>query len=67
MAILKPASRKALERALASVREVESSLAYLEDIASVSPLYKERVQQLRDRQTYLTQLAERGLIADSSS
>jgi transcription elongation GreA/GreB family factor len=67
MQILKPVQRKALERALASVRELEPSIAFMEEIAGVSPMYKERVQQLRERQKYLAELAERALVIDSSS
>lgn len=65
--ILKPQQRKALERALASTRELEDKLAYLEQIAEHSPLYQERVRQLRERQQYNQKLAQVAITADSTS
>jgi hypothetical protein len=65
--ILTAPKRRALERALATVRNAEDGIAFLEQIASVSPIYAERVKQLRERQQYLIRLAETALVADSST
>jgi hypothetical protein len=65
--ILKPTQRKSFERALASAKGVEERLAFLEQLASTSPQLRDRVAQLRTRQTYLITLAEQALAADSAS
>jgi hypothetical protein len=65
--ILKPTQRAALERALSTVKSLDDAIRYMEEIAKVSPIYQERVAQMRDRQRYLITLAETAITADSSS
>lgn len=65
--ILTAQKQRALERALANVRNAEDGIAFLEQIAAVSPIYAERVKQLRERQQYLIRLAETALVANGSS
>lgn len=63
--ILTPAQRKSAERALAAVSNLEKRIEFLEQVASISPEYKERVEALRVRQQYVIELAKLAIAADS--
>lgn len=63
--ILTSAQRKSAERALAAVSNLEKRIEFLEQVASISPEYKERVEALRVRQQYVIELAKLAIAADS--
>lgn len=65
--ILTPAQRKSCERALAAAKGEEERIAYLEQLAAVSPPMQERVRNLRERQKWLIEFNQTALAADDAS
>lgn len=65
--ILTPAQRKSCEKAMAIAHAEEKRIAYLEQLASVSPAMAERVANLRDRQRWILEFTKTAITADDAS
>lgn len=65
--ILSPAQRKSCEKALAIAHGEEQRIAFLEQLAAVSPAMSERVQNLRDRQKWILEFTKTAIGADDAS
>lgn len=65
--ILKPAERKAFEKALSAVTDVTQKLAYLNELAKVSPELTARLESINSQHEYLRTLAQLALDLDAAT
>jgi hypothetical protein len=62
--ILNARQRKAFEQGIAASNNVLPQLEWLEQLANVHPVIRERVQDLRTKRDYLKHLSETALEAE---
>ena len=65
--ILKPAERKAFEKALATVAAVQSKLAFLDELSAASPELAARLESIKSQHEFLRSISQLALDLDAAT